>query len=301
MNLIALFLGLVLERTLTRVLALREPRLLDPYFDRALSAMERHPGVMAYLIAMLTILIPVVPVLVVAHVFGDHLLGLPYVLFASLVLIVSLGPRDLGQEVRDYVAAADAGDMDAAERIAKEILESDPPSAPGGRTRAVEEAILVQANNRIFGVIFWFMIAGPAGALIFRVADLFRRRAVFEAGRSLVAEGQEPGTLHVLNAVFGTLAWLPARLLALGYAIAGSFEDAVADWRAYYEDCSESFFTINEEVVCAAGMGALRSGVDGGVHDQPARAAEASMRLVSRTLVVWLTGISILTLFGIAV
>ncbi len=300
MNLIALFLGLILERTLTSALELREPRLLDPYFDRLLKAMDSNPGLLSYLIASAGIIAPVLPVIYVAQAFGDGLLGLPYVLFASLVLVVSLGPRDLGQEVREYISAAEAGDGPAAERLAKEILESDPPTARGGRVRAVEEAILVQANNRVFGVIFWFMVLGPAGALLFRVADLFRRRAVFEGGRSALSGAGEPQSLYVLNSLFGTLAWLPARLLAIGYAIAGSFEDAVADWRAYYDDCSESFFQINEEVVCAAGMGALRSGSNGAAAGEPAVAAAASLRLVNRTLVVWLTAISILTLLGFA-
>jgi membrane protein required for beta-lactamase induction len=300
MNLIALFLGLALERTLTDLLELREPRLLDGYFDWLLRAMDRNPGVASYVIAGIGMVLPVLPVLWIAHAFGAHLLGLPYVAFASLVLVVSLGPRDLGREVRDYIAASEAGDAAAAERLAKEILESDPPTAPGGRVRAVEEAILVQANNRVFGVIFWFMLLGPAGALLFRVADLFRRRAVFEAGRSSLAGAGEPQSLVALTAIFGTLAWLPARLLAVGYAIAGSFEDAVADWRAYYDDCSESFFRINEDVVCAAGMGALRSASGSGSLAEPAAAAAASLKLVNRTLVVWLTGISILTLLGFA-
>ena len=86
----------------------------------------------------------------------------------------------------------------------------------------------------------------------------------------------------------------------MGYAIAGSFEDAVADWRAYYDDCSESFFRINEDVICAAGMGALRSASGSGSLAEPAAAAAASLKLVNRTLVVWLTGISILTLLGFA-
>jgi membrane protein required for beta-lactamase induction len=300
MNLIALFIGLVLERTLTDLLELREPRLLDGYFDWLLRAMDRNPGVPAYIIAGIGIVLPVLPVLWIAHAFGANLLGLPYVAFASLVLVVSLGPRDLGREVRDYIAASEAGDPLSAERLAKEILESDAPTAPGGRVRAVEEAILVQANNRIFGVIFWFMLLGPAGALLFRVADLFRRRAVFEAGRSSLAGAGEPQSLVALTAIFGTLAWLPARLLAVGYAIAGSFEDAVADWRAYYDDCSESFFRINEDVICAAGMGALRSASGSGSLAEPAAAAAASLKLVNRTLVVWLTGISILTLLGFA-
>ncbi|MCK7577436.1 MAG: hypothetical protein MZV65_17595 [Chromatiales bacterium] len=43
---------------------------------------------------------------------GSHLLGLPQLAFAVLVLLVSFGPRDLRDEVDDYVAALERGDRD---------------------------------------------------------------------------------------------------------------------------------------------------------------------------------------------
>ena len=41
---------------------------------------------------------------------------------------------------------------------------SRPPIA-ARRTATIERAIYVQANNRIFGVVFWFLLLGPAGPL----------------------------------------------------------------------------------------------------------------------------------------
>ena len=38
----------------------------------------------------------------------------------------------------------------------------------------MERAIYVQANNRIFGVVFWFLVLGPTGAWAFRVLDLLQ-------------------------------------------------------------------------------------------------------------------------------
>jgi membrane protein required for beta-lactamase induction len=139
---------------------------------------------------------------------------------------VSFGPRDLRDEVDDYVAARQRGDDDAAARRAKELLEADASGRGAGLRDAVEEAIFVQANNRIFGVIFWFMVLGPAGAWLFRVSDLLRRRAAFQGAR---------GDLHdslgrALVALHGLLAWIPARLAAVSYALAGSLEDAVGNW-----------------------------------------------------------------------
>jgi membrane protein required for beta-lactamase induction len=299
MKLIALFLGLLLERAATNLLHMREPRWLDSYFDQGFRYLDRTRGAAAWFVALAILIVPVLPVLGLAFAFQDVLLGVLYVGFAAFVLLFSLGPRDLGSEVDDYVAAAESGDEEALRRLAKELVESDLPSGSGRRTMAVEEAVLVQANNRIFGVIFWFMILGPSGAWLFRVGDLMRRRAVFEAGRES-REGQpHPSYLNATQALFGILAWMPARLLAVGYAMAGSFEDAVSDWRGYYEDCSDKFFHVNDEVLACAGRGALG---ELGVATQPAvRPIQAAMELVNRALLIWVTAISLFTIFGLVV
>ena len=295
MKLIALFLGLLFERTATRALHLRELRWLDPYFDAALARVAGLSRPVAYLVAALAIGLPVLPILGLAIAFSDILNGLSYIGFAALVLVFSLGPRDLGREVDDYAEAVESDDQEAVKRLTKELRESDAPGEEGRRVLAVEEAVLVQANNRIFGVIFWFMVLGATGAWLFRVTDLMRRRAVFEAGRARKRGDPEPRYLIVVQSLFGLLAWIPARLLAVGYAMAGSFEDAVSDWKAYYEDCSDKFFHVSDDVLACAGRGAIREQFSSETALQPIRAA---MRLVNRTLLVWVTAISVLTIVG---
>jgi AmpE protein len=293
MKLIALILGLIIERTATRALHLRELRWLDFYFDRVFLLVNRVGSPLAVAIAMIAILLPAFPVVALEIAFADVLAGLVYIGFAALVLLFSLGPRDLGKEVDLYADAVAREDQEAVRRLSKELTESDVPREWGRRVLAVEEAVLVQANNRIFGVIFWFMVLGAAGAWLFRVADLMRRRAVFEAGRAHDRGEPEPAYLFVSQAVFGVIAWVPSRLLALGYAMAGSFEDAVSDWKQYYETCSDKFFHVNEEILACAGRGAIREQLDPEHALQPVLAA---MKLVTRTLLIWVTAISILTI-----
>ncbi len=301
MNLLALLLGLFVERFLTHLFHLREARWLDGFFDRGLRMLGG--GLLSHLGAILVVLVPVIPVAAFALVFRDTLLGLPYLVFAVLMLLFSLGPRDLEDEVDDYISALHSGDSEKAGRLAKELLETEAPKDRGKRALAIEEAIFVQSNNRLFGVVLWFIVLGPAGAWLFRVSDMFRRRAMFEAGRAAEEQGETPAYLQVTQRVHGIVAWLPARVLALSFALAGSFESAVADWRGYYQDCAENFFEINDDVVACAGMGALGpptagAGDSGGIE---IRAARGAMQLVSRTLWVWLTAIAVLTIFGFAV
>ena len=290
MNLIALFLGLALERLLTRLLHLREMRWLDGWFDAGLGLVGRAPAPLAWLVAIGIVVIPALPVALVGIYFGHIVSGVLYVVFAAVVLMFSLGPRDLVTEVDEYLKAAGGERSEEADAIARGLIESD--TLPRGTARALESAIVVQANHRIFGVVFWFMVLGPAGAWGYRVAALFRRRAVFEAGRR-----DDAAPAQEVQALFELIAWLPARLLALTYAVAGSFEDATEDWRRYYRKTSRRFMQVSEDVVAAAGVGAIRGRCD---KDDTLGRVRAASRLVRRGVLIWLTAISLATLVGLA-
>ena len=300
MKFIALLLGLLIERLFTNLFKLGELRLLDNYFDAGLRLVDRVGGWAGTLIAAFVVALAVAPVAIVAVVFEDVLWGALYIVFAILVLLFSLGPRDLGTEVDDFVAASRRGDERVANQVARELLETDPPSDTYRRTLAIEEAVFVQSNNRTFGVLLWFLLLGPAGAWLFRVTDMFRRRAFFEAGRARQSGLERPAYVTPVQRLHGLLAWLPSRAVALSFALAGSFEPAVEDWRNYYRDCSEHFFEVNDEIVACAGLGAL-----GKPPSAPellvADGAVSAMRLVNRSLVIWIVAIAVLTAVGAAV
>ena len=164
MSLLALLFALACERGLTHVLHLREWRWLDPYFDLAESALAGQTGLPVVLAACGLIALPVLPVLLLAHWLDPHLLGLLQFAFAVFVLLFAFGPRDLQDEVDDYAAALERHDRDEALLRGKELLESSPTPHGLGVREAVEEAIFIQANNRIFVVIFKIMVLGADGA-----------------------------------------------------------------------------------------------------------------------------------------
>jgi len=296
MSLLALLLALIIERGLTHLFHLREPRWLDRYFDWAARALGRSSGEARIAAALVVTVLPVLPVALIDRAFGGHLLGLPQLAFAVLVLLLSFGPRDLHDEVDDYVAALERGDREEAARRAKELLEADLAGRGGVLREAVEEAIFVQANNRIFGVLFWFMLLGPAGAWLFRVSDLMRRRAAFEAVRSGAEVQSFGGALALLH---GLLAWLPARLAAGTYALAGSFEDAVGNWRIAVDQAAESLLDRSEGLLARVGRASLQPSLAGLPPEAlDAATARGAWRIVSRSTWIWLAAIASLVLVG---
>jgi AmpE protein len=296
-TLLALFLGLAIERAATQLFHLREPRWFDAYIAWTLARFRDLRGAPLILVTILLVLLPVVPVGLVAQAFSHVLLGLPYVAFATFVLVFSLGPRDLKEEIDDYLEALTRNDREAATAVAREIMEHDAAQRTGAAADTLEDAIFVQTNNRLFGVAFWFMIAGPAGAWLFRVSDLMRRRAVFEYRERAADPEAVPQFVGVLQGIHGVLAWIPARLLAFGFALAGSFERAMQAWRSYSH--TTRFFDTNDHLLAAVGAGALEVEPAADVLPLPdAERVRACMSLVTRALVIWLVIVSGLVLVG---
>jgi AmpE protein len=299
-TLLALLLALLLERTATRLLDLREPRWFDGYLDWALTRFQGLQGGSAFFITLLLVLLPVLPVALLAWAFREVPTGILFVCFGAFVLVFSLGPRDLKTEVDEYLRAIEGGDREAALRVAREVTEHDAAQRTHGITWTLEEAIFVQANNRAFGVFFWFMALGPAGAWLFRVSDLMRRRAVFEYRGRAETSSELPDFVHSLQIIHGILAWGPARLLAFGYALVGSFQRAMAAWRDIMQRAGQAFFDVNDELLGRVGRAA--------VDDEPleddleplpdARDVSACMRLVNRALLLWLVFVAALVLIG---
>lgn len=300
MTLLALFLGLAIERAATHLLRLREPRWFDGYLQWTLGRSRDQRGARLVLLTIMLVLLPVLPVALVAALFHDVLLGVLYVAFATVVLIFSLGPRDLHDEVDDYLTGLETGDQARAARVAQEIMESDAAQRTRASPDALEDAIFVQTNNRTFGVAFWFMLAGPAGAWAFRVSDLMRRRAVFEYRGRAATPGDVPEFVHTLQVIHGVLAWAPARLLALGYALGGHFDRAMAEWKRYAGRAGAHFFDVNDQMLANVGRGALEAPVAAtGVMQLPdIDRVRACMAVVNRALLVWLVFVSALVLAG---
>lgn len=286
MTLIAILASLVLERLLEHVQDLRRYERYQDYVEWMRQRLRGDPwegrlGVLALLTPVLLL------VAVVQAAFDDLLFGLPGLLFAIAVLVFCLGPRDLGHELGQYREAFSSGDEEGALRLARGLLGQEPPAEADAQARAVTEGVLVQANVRIFGVLFWFAMLGPLGAVLYRAVTELRRHTVLDNDEFAWAARQ-------LGAI---LDWVPARLTAFGYALSGHFEGAILRWREAAA-AAEHWLVSSEPVLAAAGFGALNledEARDSGTWNH---VLQSAMSLVWRTLVLWVFVIALLTLAG---
>jgi AmpE protein len=303
MTLIALLIGLIIERLATQIFHWRRMRWLDRIIDKGFSLSARFANVPAPVTVILLAVALVLPVAAITIALGDRLFGFPHLVLAVVVLFFSLGPNDIGEDVNEYCSALQEGDEERIDQTAKALTEGAVPDDPLERIRCVEEAVCVQANNRLFAVIFWFVLLGPLGPLgawAYRVTDLVRRRAVFQAGRAESESVQIEPLRDAAVALHGWLAWIPARLTAIGYAVAGHFDAALAAWRSGDSGPAGTPSENSERLLARVGVAALalESGADEDLTARGIRGATAAKRLVFRLLLIWAVVIAAMTLYG---
>jgi len=300
MNLIALLIGLVIERLATQLFHWRRMRWMDRLIDFGFRQADRLSTWPAIIPVVLLAVVLVLPVFAVIWSLGSTLAGFTYLLLAIVVLFFSLGPQDIGEEVGEYCRALESGEGEQVNNAAKAIVEDAVPEDADERTSCVEAAVCVQANNRLFAVVFWFVILGPLAAWAYRVTDLIRRRAVFNAARDDEADGNSARVRDAAEMLHGWLAWIPARLTAVGYAAAGHMDDALAALRAPTEDKDATTSERSENLLARVGIAALalQSRPDETPTERAIRGAQAANHLVFKLLLIWAVIIAAMTLYG---
>ncbi|MEW8205650.1 MAG: regulatory signaling modulator protein AmpE, partial [Candidatus Thiodiazotropha taylori] len=143
-------------------------------------------------------------------------------------------------------------------------------------------------------VLFWFILLGPLGAILYRLATWMPQSD--QAAQDIDFKLNTRQLVIILD-------WLPARVTAFCYAIAGSFEDALYGWRSYQESRQSEFSDSNTGTLICTGGGAMRLTT---LLDEAYAGAhlytylpKAAMALIWRSLIVFLVIVAFLTFTGL--
>lgn len=161
-----------------------------------------------------------------------------------LLLYFAIGHRSLHEHARAVLKPLQAGDITGAREAASRMVSRD--SAAIDPVPATVESVLENGNDGVFGALFWFFIAGGAGALVFRLANTMDAMWGYRSTRFLYFGWAAARLDDVLD-------YIPARLTALSYALLGKTRTAFNCWRIQ----APTWDSPNAGPVMSAGAGAL--------------------------------------------
>lgn len=239
------------------------------------------------------------------------------------VLYVTLGFRQFSHHFTLVRSALARGD-DVAARTALAEWRKVPLNAVPSTDliKHVIECSALSVHRHVLGVLvcfvaFWLVGLGPAGAVLFRLAEYMDGACKTEVAAptsvqthvaspgAVVVWGARQPSASVCNAAAQAWGWInhfPARTTALAFAVVGNFEEAVANWRQQAWGHDDAL----DGIVLAATAGALNlkmsspfstSSADATAQQQPQLAHLASLvGLVWRSVVLWMLFLALVTL-----
>jgi adenosylcobinamide-phosphate synthase len=214
-----------------------------------------------------------------------------------LMLYVCLGMRSLRDHNLPIAAALAQHDLPTARLLTSRIVSRDTTSASEIElTKASAESLLENGNDAVFGTLFWFILAGGPGAVLFRMANTLDAMWGYRTARLLQFGCTAARIDDALN-------YLPARLTALSYVLlAPGLQGKRRAWQCWRAQ-APAWDSPNAGPVMSSGAGALGVQLGGAAvyHGEveyrptlgdgpPATGADIqrAWQLVARTTALWL-------------
>ncbi len=175
--------------------------------------------------------------------------GLPYagLLVDAGLLYLALGGNSLTQHAVAVATALRQPDLALARQRVGFIVSRDTDDMDAGQvSAAVVESVLENGCDAVFGALFWFLMAGAPGVVVYRLSNTLDAMWGYRTPRYRDFGWAAARLDDVLN-------WLPARLTALSYTLLGYRRRAWRCWRTQ----ALAWKSPNAGAVIAAGAGAL--------------------------------------------
>jgi adenosylcobinamide-phosphate synthase len=179
------------------------------------------------------------------------------VVWSVAVLYVTLGFRQFSHHFTDIRDALDAGDEVLARELLAQWKQIDAAALPRSEIiRHVIEHSILNAHRHVFGVLTWYSVLaalglGPTGAVLYRLSEFVARYWEHTSAKHLQPVSE--ALRAMASRAWELIDWFPARITAIGFAVVGSFEEAIDGWRNF----EPRWPGDNDGVILAATAGAV--------------------------------------------
>ncbi len=235
----------------------------------------------------LALILSIMPLLLVILLLQFLLLGVLYgfvqLIFQLIILLYCLGPRNFWADAFACIHALTQGDAQyAAEKLKACFGIHDIHSSQTLHQQFISH-IFRASNHRVFAVIFWYVVLGPVGAVLYRTISLTALEAPKE--NALFAELSQRAQF-----ITAILDWIPMHIFTFIFALSGHFAQVLACWRA-----KKSFNLANSEAMLTeCGISAL--GYQENQLPEDGSTETAVMSLLDRSFIIALVLVALVTL-----
>lgn len=216
--------------------------------------------------------------------------GLLQLLFSLTVLLYCFGPREFEADLEAVLGAPDGVSREAA---AQTLADDGSPIA--WNAPALGVAIAYAALRRRFAVLLWFFLLGPAGALLYRLAQTLARSDSLQLDSS-----SRSAARYVANA----LDWLPAQLLTFTLAFVGHWDAVIGAWRRWHSQTAPtSWYSSEPGFLGAAAQADVLIDIEAGdgyaeEHSDPLAELVRLRSALLRALLAWLSVAALIVIGG---
>jgi adenosylcobinamide-phosphate synthase len=199
----------------------------------------RH-GLIAWILAVL------LPTIIISAIYYAALQSSSFLtwLVSVALLYVTLNGADFGDPAEAIAANLRDNKLDEARmQLAEWSGHATDSYDDASISRIAIETTLLRSHSGVFAPIFWFVLLGPAGAVLYRLAALTHQAWKLH----------DNAFNKTAQRVFFWLNWLPAHVSAISFAVAGNFEDAMYCWRTQ----ADAWHERTQGMMLASGAGAL--------------------------------------------
>ncbi len=244
MKLLVIVLCLLSERYLIHAVSLNRFNWFKEYYQLILNhAKKLNIHQSPWLVIALMVLPLFISLALILWIFEDLVFGFTGLILHIIILYYCLGPQN----------------------------PFYPISETPDKTPATPDKYLADVNGQLFAVLFWYILTGPLGIIVYRTVSLCQN---FDPSARQAEQ---------LTAIFD---WLPARLTVILYMLVGNFQRGLHHLSQHLIAAPAE----NETLLKNCGLASLRSKEDEQVS------IAAAENLVEHSVIVFLVLLALFTL-----
>lgn len=239
---------------------------------------KQTAGWMVWLLFIVAVLLPVLIVGCINFLLSGWWYGILKLFFGIIVLMYCLGPDNLWVQVYGCLDQLNQDDLEKATKRVNAVFATGMPDNSQAFHQQFTRAIFLAAYRSVFAVLFWFVLAGPAGALFYSLI-------------ALLASDSSSRLMSMAVKLQQLLDWIPVRLFTFIFALAGHFSDVFSQWKHFVLKGPDS----NKLLLTECGIAALDT-LEGKNIPENGSAEKKAVVLLDRVFIMGLVMLAVIVL-----